>query len=181
MAFWPEGVPPPGSRSQKLFLEAESVEFNNRFEKQLKALSVEQAWVLQVLGQHRSALLTTLVDTLERARAGFVAECLGELGELGLAECQDGIWRLTWSGTGVANWREQKVWMDLLQVGVSLPEPRDGENGLEVGPPCNQFRAALFAAGRCWCGRARREHLTAPRDELGGVQGEVEGRALADG
>ena len=151
------------------------------FEKQLRALSVEQAWVLQVLGQHRSALLTTLVDTLERARAVFVAECLSELRESGLAECQEGIWRLTWSGTGVANWREQKVWADLLPAGMSLPEPRDGENGLEVGPPCGQFRAALFAPGRCWCGRSRLEHRAAQRTELGGVQGKVEGRALADG
>lgn len=157
------------------------MDFANVFEKELVRLSPEQGWVVQVLGQHRSALLTTLVDTLERARTGFVAETLETLEELGLAECLDGVWRLTWTGTGVANWREQKVWVDMLPAGMRLPEPREGENGSDLGPECDLYRAALFAPGRCWCGRGRTEHGTVPREHGRGVESEVEGRTLADG
>ena len=105
IAFWEE----PG-----IFLEVQIVDFKTEFERELSQLTPEQGWVLQVLGQHRTALLTTLVDTLERARSGFVAETLEALRARGLAECVDGIWRLSWTGTGVANWREQKVWVDML-------------------------------------------------------------------
>lgn len=157
----------------------------NPFEQELSSLSEQQAWVLQVLAKHRSALLRTLEDTLERARAGYVATCLESLRERGLAESSDQVWRLTWTGTGVANWREQKVWSDLLPAGMSLPEPRAGENGLEVGPPCQEYRATLFAPGRCWCGRAREEHLSVearPDGEIGGSgQGEVKSGSLTEG
>ncbi|MFN8613568.1 MAG: hypothetical protein U0931_38875 [Vulcanimicrobiota bacterium] len=157
------------------------MQFDNMFEKQLRELSTDQAWVLQVLGQHRSALLTTLETTLERARVGFVAQSLEHLRTAGLVECHQGIWRLTWMGTGVANWREQRVWLEMLPSGVTLAEPRDGENGLEIGPPCDQFRPALFAPGRCWCGRSRRDHLAASGRELRDGSQEAEKRALADG
>lgn len=152
------------------------MQFDNMFDGLLQDLTAEEAWVLQVLGQHRSALQATLEDTLERARQGFVAACLSRLCELGLAECRDHVWRLTWTGTGVANWREQKVWLELLPAGMHLTEPRDGENGLEIGPACDEYRAALFAPGRCWCGRSRREHLPAQSEELGSFS-EVERRA----
>ena len=157
------------------------MDFQNEFEKQLVQLSPEQGWVLQVLGQHRTALLTTLVDTLERARTGFVAETLESLRARGLADCLDGIWRLSWAGTGVANWREQKAWMDMLPAGMSLPEPRPGENGSDLGPECDCYRAALFAPGHCWCGRGRTEHGTVPGQHGRGAQREEEGRTLADG
>ncbi|MBX3172608.1 MAG: hypothetical protein KF760_34715 [Candidatus Eremiobacteraeota bacterium] len=157
------------------------MDFVNEFEKELCQLSPEQGWVLQVLGQHRSALLTTLVDTMERARTGFVAETLEGLRQRGLAECSDGIWRLSWKGTGVANWREQKVWIDLLPAGMRLPEPRPGENGSDLGPDCDSFRAALFAPGRCWCGRGRTEHRTVPGEHGRGAESEIEGGSLADG
>lgn len=157
------------------------VDFENEFETELACLSPEQGWVLQVLGQHRTALLTTLVDTLERARTGFVAETLTNLQQRGLAECSQGIWRLSWRGTGVANWREQKVWIDLLPAGMRLPEPVAGENGSDLGPECGCFRAALFAPGRCWCGRGRTEHRAVPGEHGRGAQSEVESGSLADG
>ena len=154
--------------------------FENVFEHELSELSPDQGWVLQVLAQHRTALLSTLVETLERARTGFALETLEDLRKRGLAESLEGIWRLTWRGTGVANWREQKVWIDMLPAGMSLPEPRPGENGSELGPDCDSFRAALFAPGRCWCGRGRAEHRTVPRGDGRGAESKVEGRSLAD-
>lgn len=147
------------------------------FDGLLRELTAEEAWVLQVLGQHRSALQATLEDTLERARHGFVSGCLERLRALGLAESRDEVWRLTWTGTGVANWREQRVWLGLLPAGMQLTEPRHGENGLEIGPPCDEYRPGLFAPGRCWCGRSRREHLPPPACEREGLI-DVEGRAL---
>lgn len=156
------------------------MDFKNDFEKELVQLSPEQGWVLQVLGQHRTALLTTLVDTLERARTGFVAETLNALRQRGLVESWEGIWRLSWRGVGVANWREQKAWIDLLPAGMDLPEPRPEENGSDLGPECDSFRAALFAPGRCWCGRGRTEHRAVPKECGRGAEGEVESRSLAD-
>jgi len=132
----------------------------NQFEPELAGLSQQQSWVLQVLAKHRSALLRTLEEALERARAAYVGQCLECLRARGLADCLDGVWRLTWTGTGVANWREQKVWSDLLPPGRNLPEPRAGENGLDVGPACDDYRVTLFAPGRCWCGRTRDQHST---------------------
>ncbi len=151
------------------------------FERELSELTPDQGWVLQVLAQHRTALLSTLVDTLERARTGFALETLEGLRQRGLAESLDGIWRLTWQGVGVANWREQKVWIDMLPVGMELPEPRDGENGSDLGPDCDSFRAALFAPGRCWCGRGRAEHRAVPGNDGRGAESKVKGRSLTDG
>ena len=170
----------PGEEPE-FFLEGSYVDCENAFEHELSQLSPEQGWVLQVLGQHRTALLTTLVDTLERARAGFVIQALEALARKDLAECVDGIWRLTWKGVGVANWREQKVWTAMLPAGMSLPEPRPGENGEEMGPECDRFRAALFAPGRCWCGRGRTEHRDVPGGHGGRIEGEVESRSFSDG
>ncbi|MBS2040857.1 hypothetical protein JST97_38070 [bacterium] len=157
------------------------MQFDNLFDKQLRELSEEQAWVLQVLGQHRSALLSTLEGTLERARSGFVASSLESLLRLGLVECRDEVWRLTWTGTGVANWREQKVWLKLLPAGMRLTEPRDGENGSEIGPSCDLYRQTLFAHGRCWCGRSRREHLASPEAAQSDVANGIGDRAVGEG
>lgn len=157
------------------------MDFENGFERELAQLTPEEGWVLQVLGQHRTALLTTLVDTLERARRGFVAETLEGLRQRGLAYCEEGIWRLSWRGTGVANWREQKVWIEMLPVGMRLPEPRPHENGSDLGPDCDSFRAALFSPGRCWCGRGRSEHRTVPGENGWGAESKVKRGSLTDG
>ena len=83
---------------------------------------------------------------------------LQQLEGLGLVERQAGVgfFHTTWLGAGVANWLQQTRQCDL---GPDYPEPRDGENGDQVGPPCADFRE-LHGTGRCWCGRFREDHAS---------------------
>ncbi len=89
-----------------------------------------------------------------RRRRAFL-ERVQKLAGLSLIRPEGEGWTLSWLGTGVVNWRLQE------QAGsdsADLPEPRADENGTHPGPPCSQYRAALFSPGFCWCSRPQSEH-----------------------
>jgi len=82
---------------------------------------------------------------------------LNQLLDLDLIEFVQGYgWKLTWQGSGVANWHKQL--REGLARKLPVPRPRPGENGGHLGPPCDDFRELLFSGIYCWCGRLRSEH-----------------------
>ncbi|MBS2033981.1 hypothetical protein JST97_03285 [bacterium] len=56
------------------------------------------------------------------------------------------------------NWNLQVLAASSRDEQDSIPEPRADENGTHPGPPCDRYRATLFAPGFCWCSRPRAEH-----------------------
>ena len=89
---------------------------------------------------------------------GFPARQMELLESLGLVSCSPRGWKPTWLGYGVNNWHrhlEASLYMDSLQ---SLPQPDIGENGRDLGPPCNHFRELYFRRGTCWCARPAGMH-----------------------
>lgn len=131
--------------------------YTNPFHGLLQQMSEDAGWVLQLVHTLRGARPAELEPELVAAGVFSADRHLRELEELGLVVFEDGQWKTTWTGTGVNNWRTQLRFADDDQV---VPEPREGENGHQPGPECNEFRAALFAPGYCWCRRARRYHAS---------------------
>mgnify|MGYP004278135083 CR=1 FL=1 len=103
----------------------------------------------------RGGRLAELRAELASARVFYVKQRLRELEDLGLVVCVDEVWRATWTGVGVSNWRTHLL---CAEKGVAVEEPREGENGQQLAPECKEYRAALFAPGFCWCGRSQKEH-----------------------
>lgn len=129
--------------------------YGNMFQLLLAQLSDDAGWVLQLVHDTRGGRLGELRSELVNACVFRVDERLRELEGLGLVVCVDEIWKATWTGSGVSNWRTQLLCAEEGQV---VGEPREGENGHQVGGECKEYRAALFAPGYCWCCRARRDH-----------------------
>lgn len=131
--------------------------YTNTFHKLLQQMSEDEGWVLQLVHNTRSASLAELAPELEAARISRPEKHLRVLVELGLVECTGEVWKATWTGAGVSNWRTQ---LRFAEKGQVVAEPREGENGHQPGPECNEFRQALFAPGYCWCCRARHHHAS---------------------
>lgn len=131
--------------------------YGNIFQLLLERVSEDAGWVLQIVHNTRGAGLTEpeLVAELDQARVSGVQRHLKNLEDLGLVVCVDSIWKTTWTGAGVSNWRTQLL---SAEEGQTVAEPREGENGHHPGPECSEFRAALFAPGYCWCCRPRNKH-----------------------
>lgn len=87
-------------------------------------------------------------------------EMLNDLESLGLVSDREGFWSCTWVGDGVANWSQQLAWGSALRWEEPLPEPNEDENGYMLGPPCQNYRPALFSPGYCWCCRPLADHLS---------------------
>ncbi len=84
-------------------------------------------------------------------------EQINRLVEIGLLEFRGAQgWQANWWGWAVLNWHRQVG--EARERNVLPPEPRELENGVHPGPPCNEFRPLLFSGVRCWCGRLRSEH-----------------------
>ena len=129
--------------------------YGNVFQLLLSQLSEDDGWVLQLVHVTRGGRLAELRSKLAHARVFYVKQRLRELEDLGLVVCIDEVWKATWTGAGVSNWRTQLL---CAEQGKTVEEPREGENGQQLGPKCTAYRAALFAPGFCWCGRAQKEH-----------------------
>lgn len=84
---------------------------------------------------------------------GFPARQMELLEALGLVDRSAGKWRPTWSGYGVNNWHRHLEASLYLDTARNLPQPETGENGRDLGPPCNHFRELFFQRGTCWCAR----------------------------
>ena len=121
--------------------------YQNRFHRVLERVDEKAVQVLQLAHRIGGLSLDDLVDG---------ESYLGELAALTLVAQLNGIWRTTWAGAGVANWRAQLAlgWQE------RVCEPGSGENGKALGPPSLLYRAALFAPGYCWCCRKREEHCS---------------------
>ncbi|MCW5865677.1 MAG: hypothetical protein KIS61_00305 [Candidatus Eremiobacteraeota bacterium] len=130
--------------------------YGNMFQLLLSQLSEGDGWVLQMVHDTGGGRLAELRSKLSNARVFYVKQRLRELEDLGLVVCIDEVWKATWTGAGVSNWRTQLL---CAEQGKAVEEPREGENGELPGPECKEYRAALFAPGFCWCGRAQREHV----------------------
>lgn len=89
-----------------------------------------------------------------RRRRAFVQR-LHKLAALSLIRAEGEGWVLSWLGAGVVNWRLQE---QAASSPEEIREPRADENGSLPGPPCTEYRPALFAPGFCWCCRPRSEH-----------------------
>lgn len=77
--------------------------------------------------------------------------------ELIAAGDQAETWNATWTGLGVANWRNHVLLADST---APVHEPWPGENGRSRAEhPCSQYRDTLFRPGYCWCGFFRTEHV----------------------
>lgn len=101
--------------------------------------------------------LAQLCQRGEMDRRALVQE-LEQLERLGLA-CQHLLgWRPTWLGYGVHNWRLQQEMALCLDPSAVVPEPKQQENGEELGPVCMEFRETYFRPGFCWCRRRRSQH-----------------------
>lgn len=131
--------------------------YGNMFQLLLEKVSEDAGWVLQIVHNTRGAQLTEaeLAAELAQARVSGLKRHLQDLEELGLVVCVDSIWKTTWTGAGVSNWRTQLL---SAEEGQTVAEPREGENGHHPGPECSEFRAALFSPGYCWCCRPRNKH-----------------------
>ena len=131
--------------------------YGNMFQLLLEKVSEDAGWVLQIVHNTRGAQLTEaeLAAELAQAKVSGLKRHLKDLKELGLVVCVDSIWKTTWTGAGVSNWRTQLL---SAEEGQTVAEPREGENGHHPGPECSEFRAALFSPGYCWCCRPRNKH-----------------------
>lgn len=129
--------------------------YENLFHLFLARLSENAGWVLQLVHDTRGLVVTDMQAELTHAEIDNVDACLKELEELGLVSPVDGQWKTTWKGAGVTNWRTH---LHCAEPGQPVAEPREGENGHQPGPDCNEFRPALFAPGYCWCCRIRDDH-----------------------
>ena len=129
--------------------------YSNMFQLLLEKVSEDAGWTLQLVHDTRGAQLAELKAELANARVSDPQACLKELEELGLVVCVDSVWKTTWTGAGVSNWRQQLLFSDGTKI---VAEPREGENGHQPGPECSEFRAALFAPGYCWCCQPRNKH-----------------------
>lgn len=131
--------------------------YSNPFHRLLLQMSEDAGWVLQLVHTTRGVRLAELEPELLAANISRADRHLRDLEKLGLVVFEAGLWKTTWTGAGVSNWRTQLRFADDDQA---VPEPREGENGHQPGPECNEYRAALFAPGYCWCRRARRHHAS---------------------
>lgn len=134
----------------------DSMNYGNMFHLLLAKVSEDAGWVLQLVNDTRGGRLAELEVELASANV-LHAKChLQELEQLGLVVCVDKVWKTTWTGAGVSNWRTQLLFSE---NGQPVAEPREGENGQQPGPECSEFRPALFAPGYCWCCRSRKDHV----------------------
>lgn len=131
--------------------------YGNMFHLLLERISDDGGWVLQLVHDTRGVQLHELKVELARANIDQVPARLAELEALGLVVCVDEVWKTTWTGAGVSNWRTQ---LHCAEKDQAVAEPREGENGHQPGPECNEYRAALFAPGYCWCCRPRKHHAS---------------------
>lgn len=134
--------------------------YNNVFDKLLRTLSKEALRLLQLLDDLRGANLEALDLTLGLGVSSQTRENLSYLEQSGLILRINQDWVCTWEGTGLANWSSQLTWARGLAFLEAVPEPRPGENGRQLGPPCSHYRPALFWPGHCWCGRPLAAHLS---------------------
>lgn len=129
--------------------------YGNMFQLLLQKISEDAGWVLQLVHDTRGGQLAELEVGLANAKISDVEPHLQELEKLGLVACVDGVWKTTWTGAGVSNWRTQLLFANEGQL---VAEPREGENGHQPGPECSEYRGTLFAPGYCWCCRPRKAH-----------------------
>lgn len=128
----------------------------NSFDFVLKKLSVSEIWVLQLVCDFQQLRLSDIYQVMDEDEYRKTRSSICKLEKRGLiAPDLQGVWSPTWMGRGVDNWRTQ---VQLSEDGQAIPEPRKGENGVHPGPPCSDYRAALFWPGFCWCGRPRAFH-----------------------
>ena len=130
----------------------------NLFDFYLFRLSEDAAILLQLIHDLQGALLTDLESLLRDSRFTQLPSLLRELETMELIRSEEGFWECTWGGDGVANWRQQLAWAQVCYPDEPVPEPRASENGSDLGPPCQDFRATYFAPGYCWCCRIRFDH-----------------------
>lgn len=132
--------------------------YSNMFHHLLDKVGEEAGWVLQLVHEARGTELTDYLEAeLARANIPGAKRHLQKLKNLDLVECINSIWKTTWTGAGVSNWRTQ---LFFAEQGQPVPEPREGENGHQPGPGCNEFRPTFFAPGYCWCCRLRKDHAS---------------------
>lgn len=94
-----------------------------------------------------------LLCSQPRYSRGFASEVMADLEKLGLIRQQRSGWQPTWLGYGVNNWHRQLECSLHLDPTPTVPEPREGENGKDLGPECDDFRELFFRPGFCWCTR----------------------------
>jgi hypothetical protein len=133
--------------------------YTNPFHQLMQQMSEDAGWVLQLVHNIGGARLDQLAPELELAGISQAEKHLQELETLGLVVFDGEIWKTTWTGAGVSNWREQLQSAE-DENGQVVTEPREGENGHQLGPECNEFRATLFAPSYCWCCRIRHQHAS---------------------
>lgn len=131
--------------------------YGNMFQLLLEKVSDDAGWVLQFVHEMRGIELPELEGELKRASISGAKRHLQSLEKLDLVECVNSIWKTTWAGAGVSNWRTQLLF---AEEGYPVTEPREGENGHQPGPGCDEFRPALFAPGCCWCCRLQKDHAS---------------------
>ena len=127
--------------------------YDNVFHELLGKVSEDAGWVLQVVHDTRALTKNELEEALADARIKDLDSCLRELVALDLVVPLHDQWKATWTGAGVSNWRTQLLFAD----GKPVAEPQAGENGMQPGPECSEYRPALFSP-YCWCRRALNEH-----------------------
>jgi len=128
------------------------------FQRTLLSLSDEHKFLLQIIHDLRAL---TQLDLSRYFYAGASQKLhirLRDLEMCGLISFLDEFWQPTWAGDGTANWRQQMLGAEGLEL-AAIPLPRAGENGQLLGPPCGEYRAAFFAPGYCWCCRPRFGHM----------------------
>ena len=101
----------------------------------------------------------TLREVERKVQAGPMEPHLQHLLSLGLVASDGQHWTVTWVGRGVYHWHQQLSWAEFSPE-EAMPEPRAGENGDDLVPGCNQYRPVFASAGRCWCGKTRRDHAS---------------------
>lgn len=131
--------------------------YGNMFQLLLEKVSEDAGWVLQFVHDTRGARLEELESELVSAKVSGTRSHLQNLESLGLVVCIDEVWKTTWTGAGVSNWRTQLLFSE---AGQPVAEPIEGENGHQPGPECREYRPALFAPGYCWCCRPRKDHAS---------------------
>lgn len=126
--------------ASRLGAELHRMNYGNMFQLLLAQLSEDAGWVLQLVHDTRGGRLAELRSELVNARVFRVEERLRELEGFGLIVCIDEIWKATWTGSGVSNWRTHLLCAEEGQV---VEEPREGENGQQVGEAVKEARRLL--------------------------------------
>ena len=128
----------------------------NRLDALLSRLNEDSREILQRIYDCKETRLCQLHCTLG---LDGISKHLKRLESMGLVVTQGKSWNCTWMGAGVVNWRRQLL-QEAAGAPSQVPQPRACENGVSLGPPCDDYREMFFQRNFCWCCRPRFHHLS---------------------